>query len=301
MKKGNILGGAFHTSSLTVVGLGLMGGSLALALRPHADTIIGVDPNPETLAYAKANGIIDVGTDDLREGVSLAETVILAAPVRVIVELLERKLVSFLRYNTLVIDIGSTKQEIVRAMSKLPIGIHAIGGHPMAGKEHSGIQHAEARILIGRPFVLTPTERRTPATLSRAVALVESIGAVPVQMDAARHDQTVATISHLPYIISSALVATTAYQAQVDPAVWQLASSGFRDTSRLASSDIKMMMDILGTNKQAVTTMLAFFRMQLAQLEALLISGDEVGLVNFLSAIRDTRNEWWLNQQKGAK
>jgi len=295
------LGGAFHTSTLTVVGLGLMGGSLALALRPHADTIIGVDPSPETLAYAKANGIIDVGMDDLREGVSQAETVILAAPVRVIVELLERKLVSYLRYNTLVIDIGSTKQEIVRAMSKLPIGIHAIGGHPMAGKEHSGIQHAEAGILIGRPFVLTPTERRTPATLSRAISLVESIGAVPVQMDAARHDQTVATISHLPYIISSALVATTAYQAQVDPAVWQLASSGFRDTSRLASSDIKMMMDILGTNKQAVTTMLAFFRMQLAQLEALMISGDEAGLVNFLSTIRDTRNEWWLNQQKGAK
>ncbi len=287
--------GGFRSRHLTVVGLGLMGGSLALALRGMADTISGVESNPAAREYALANGIVDYATNDLREGVSEADTVILAAPVRVIADMLRQRIGSYLRSNTLLIDIGSTKQDICRAMADLPIGIHAVGGHPMTGKESSGIEASDADLYLGRPFVLCPTRRTTPAGRLRALGLVEALRAVPIEMEAERHDRVVAAISHLPYLLSAALVSTVAREGETDAAVWQLAAGGFRDMSRLAGSDVQMMGDILSTNTQAVATLLAIFRMQLAHLEAMLISRDDQHLAEMLRPTREARL-WWAQQ-----
>ncbi|RMG86154.1 MAG: prephenate dehydrogenase [Chloroflexi bacterium] len=284
--------GTFRTRHLAIVGLGLMGGSLALALRPHIETIVACDPNPASREYALANGIVDEATDDLREAVSDAETVVMAAPVRTIIQIITNRIGAYLRSNTLLIDMGSTKQDICTAMGHLPVGIHAIGGHPMAGKERSGIAAADADLYRDRPFVLCPTRRTTPATRLRALSFVEALGAVPIEMDALRHDRIVATISHLPYLLSVTLVATAAHEAEQDDAVWRLAASGFRDMSRLAGSDVQMIGDILSTNTQAVATLLAEFRMQLAMLETLLISRDEQKLVDALTPIREKRLQW---------
>lgn len=284
--------GGFRSRHLTVVGLGLMGGSMALALRGVAETITGVDMNPATCDYALANGIVDAVTDDLRAGVADADTVILAAPVRVIVEMLRQRIGAYMRSNTLLIDIGSTKQDITRVMADLPIGIHAVGGHPMTGKEHSGIEASDAELYVGRPFVLCANRRTTPAARLRALTLVDALGAVPIEMEAEHHDRVVAAISHLPYLLSAALVATIAREGETDDAVWQLAAGGFRDMSRLAGSDVKMMGDILSTNTQAVATLLAMFRMQLAQIEAMLISHDDQRLAETLRPTRDARVRW---------
>jgi prephenate dehydrogenase len=143
----------FRAQRLAVVGLGLMGGSIALALRDFAEHIVGVDQNAETRQYALENHIVDQTTGDLREGVYQADVVILCAPVRTIVELLQKRIGSYLRSNTLLIDIGSTKKDICDAMGQLPIGIHAIGGHPMTGKERSGITASDATLYTDRPFV----------------------------------------------------------------------------------------------------------------------------------------------------
>jgi prephenate dehydrogenase len=275
-----------------------MGGSLAMALRGCAETITGVDANAETLQYALKHKICDVVTEDLKEGVAEADTVVLATPVRTIAYLVKNRIGSYLRSNTLLIDIGSTKQDICEAMGKLPIGIHAIGGHPMAGKERNGIAASDPLMFEGRPFVLCPTRRTTPATRLRALSFVAGVRAVAIEMEAHRHDHIVATISHLPYLLSAALVATAAQQANDDEAIWQLAASGFRDTSRLAASDVQMMGDILNTNTQAVATLLARFRVQLALLEAILISRDEEGLTEFLKPIRDQRLEWAENYER---
>ncbi|NJL55200.1 prephenate dehydrogenase/arogenate dehydrogenase family protein [bacterium] len=247
---------AFHSERLAVVGLGLMGGSLALALREHARVIWGVDTSAATRDYAVAQGIVDHATDDLREAVHEADTVIMAAPVRVIVDLLNKRIGSYLRSNTLLIDIGSTKADIVEAMGRLPIGIQAIGGHPMTGKETSGIEASDGGLYQGRPFVLCETRRATPATRLRALALVEAVGAVPVEMDAEHHDRVVATISHVPYLLSAALMATAAGEAAQDEAIYRLAAGGFRDMSRLAGSDVSMMGDIISTNTQAIAVVL---------------------------------------------
>ena len=207
------------------------------------------------------------------------------------------RLGAYLRSNTLVIDIGSAKQDIVDAMAKLPIGVNAIGGHPMTGKEDNGIQGADPLLYQNRPFVLCPSRRTTPAARLRALALVETLGALPIEMEAERHDQIVAGISHLPYLLSAALVATVANQAEHDAAYWELAAGGFRDTSRLAASDVTMMGDILSTNTQAVATLLAQFRMQLAMLETMLISGDDRRLHQSLKPIRQARKEWTQNYE----
>ena len=284
--------GGFRCQHLTVVGLGLMGGSLARALRPYADTITGGDASAETREYALANGIANRVTDDLKAGVSEADVVLLAAPVRAVIQIVRGRIGAYLRSNTLLIDIGSTKEDICAAMGTLPIGVQAIGGHPMTGKEMSGIAHSDSLLYRERPFVLCPTRRTTPAARLRALALVEALGATPIEMDPHHHDRVVAAISHLPYLLSAALVATVSREGQRDDTVWRLAAGGFRDMSRLAAQDLDMMADILSTNTQAVATLLAHFRMQLAMLEARLLSDEEGALVDLLQVVREARLSW---------
>jgi len=283
---------ALSQQQVAIVGLGLMGGSMALALRSSVGKLIGVDPDKRTLAYAQEQGIIDAGTTDLQSGVKDAQTVILAAPVQRILDMLQNRIGGYLRSNTLLIDLGSTKAEICAAMGRLPIGVLAMGGHPMCGKERSGIEAADPHLYDGRPFVLCPPRRATPAARLRALELVQAINAVAIEMDAARHDRLVAGISHLPYLLSAALVRTVAGEAEFDPRVWELAAGGFRDTSRLAASDVTVMLDILSTNTAAVARLLALFRMQLAALEVALIAQDDAQLRAILGNVQEVRREW---------
>jgi prephenate dehydrogenase len=275
-----------------------MGGSLALALRPHAERITGIDPNGAARVFAQSRAIVDDATDDLKAGVNDADVVILAAPVRVILDLLNNRIGSYLRSNTLLLDIGSTKADICDAMGRLPIGIQAIGGHPMTGKESSGVEESDAALFQNRPFVLCASRRTTPAANDRARALITAVGGLAIEMDAHRHDRVVAAISHLPYLISSALVATVAQEGEEDDAVWRLAAGGFRDTSRLAAQDLSMMGDILGTNTKAVAVLLAIFRMKLAMIEASLIAQEDSKLIDLLRPAREARLAWGKGERK---
>lgn len=278
--------------AVAIVGLGLMGGSMALALRAQVGSLTGVDPNEGTLAYALERGIVDRGTTDLQDGVKDAGTVILAAPVQIILEMLRNRIGSYLRSNTLLLDLGSTKAEICAAMGNLPIGVLAMGGHPMCGKEQSGIEVADANLYQGQPFVLCPPRRTTPAARLRALELVQAVRGKPIEMDPARHDRQVAGISHLPYLLSAALVRTIAGEAEHDATVWDLAAGGFRDTSRLAASDVRMMSDIIRTNTTAIARLLALYRVQLATLEAALVAHDEGQLETMLQAAHEARLRW---------
>lgn len=283
----------FSSKQTTIVGLGLMGASLAQALRPFADKIVGVEPDARVREYALAHGIVDEATDDLRAGVKMADTVLLCAPVKVVERIVAGSIGSYLRSNTLLMDIGSTKQNICEVMGRLPIGIQAVGGHPMTGKEVSGIEFSDAGLYVNQPWVICATRRTTPAARLRALEFAEAIGAVAVEMEAERHDKVVAAISHLPYLLSASLVATVQRAADKTPEVWNLAAGGFRDTSRMAGSDIKMMSDILSTNTQAVATVLAMFRVQLGILETMLIGKDEEELAEALRPLRQQRMDWF--------
>jgi prephenate dehydrogenase len=285
-------GGLFvkeRAGTVCIVGLGLMGGSLALALREAYGVgagIVGVARRPDALDKALACGAINKGTPDLKEGMTGAETVVLATPVRTILRQLPLVGASA-DPGTLVLDLGSSKSQICAAMGELPAGLHPVGGHPMCGKEVTGFAAAEAGLFRNRPFVLCPLPRTDPEALERAVSLVNAIGAHPIVLDPAVHDRAVAGISHLPYAAAAALV--NCVDAAEDSVVWSLASSGFRDTSRLAGSDVDMMLDILLTNRAAVVDWLGRYAVQLDELKFAVATEDEVRLRKLLAAAQHSR------------
>ena len=273
---------------VAVVGLGLMGGSLAGALRGQCRAVVGVARRAETIETALARGLVGRGTTDLENGVRRADAVVLATPVRVILRLLT-EIGPLLPEGGLLMDLGSTKAQIVTEMARLPGHVQPLGGHPMCGREISGIAAADPALYQGHTFVLTPLPRTSEAALGLGRALVEAVGAHPLVLDPDRHDRLVATISHLPYLLACGLVGAAEVMASADPMVWQVAASGFRDTSRLAASDVTMMLDILLTNREAVLEALDTCEAQLRSLGHLLESGDEDGLRAALHAVRDCR------------
>lgn len=279
-------------SEVTVVGLGLMGGSLAGALRGQCSSVVGVARRVETIEAARSRNLIDRGTTDLADGVRGAQVVVLAVPVRTILGLL-MEIGPLLSKGCLLMDVGSTKARVVVRMADLPSHVQPLGGHPMCGKEVSGIAAAEPTLYEGQTFVLTPLPRTSDAALGLGRALVEASGAHPLVLEAERHDRLVATISHLPYLLSCALVGTTEGVGAADPKVWEVAASGFRDTSRLAASDVTMMLDILLTNRERVLEVLADGRARLSRLAEMIECADEDRLRDLLTARRDRRAGMW--------
>lgn len=263
---------------VSIVGLGLMGASLALDLRGHCAEIIGVGRSQETLHYALEHGMVD-RVASFEQALD-CDLLVLAAPIRTIIQQLKdiNALDSMAQISktTVVVDMGSTKTEIVRAMQDLPPRFDPIGGHPMCGKEVAGIQHAETGLYRKQTFVLSKLERTSPGALALVQEMIEIIGARPLMLTPEKQDELVAIISHLPYLVAAALVRTAI--AKDDPQVWDVAASGFRDTSRLAASDLTMMLNILLTNRESVLDALKNYRVELDALTALVEAADEEAL-----------------------
>jgi len=277
-------------ATVAIVGLGLMGGSLAAALRARGSVrrLVGIARRAETVAEATARGFIDEGTCDPIAGASGADVVIFGTPVQTTLALLTA-LGPYFRSGTIVSDMGSTKVAVLDAMSRLPSEIHPFGGHPMCGKEIAGLSAADADLFLDKVYVLTPVERTSSDALQTMQALAEAIGARSLVLDPARHDRLVAAISHLPYILATCLVAAAEDMATEDPLVWELAASGFRDTSRLAVSDTTMMRDILLTNEENVLYLIDLFGRRLTEMSADLAQRDTERLTHLMSSVRQRR------------
>ena len=269
-----------------VIGLGLMGGSLALALRGKCRAVWGVTRRLETVEQSLALGAVDFGTTDLQDGLAQADVAILAVPVQAILALIS-PVGALLPPGALLMDIGSTKVEIMAAMEALPPSIQAIGGHPMCGKETGGLEAAQVDLYRGKVFVLTPLGRTSPEALALAQAMVQASGARPLVLEAARHDRLVAAISHLPYLEAVALAQVAAGMAAEDALTWPLAASGFGDTSRLAASNVTLMLDILLTNRANVGALARRAAARLDSLAALLEVGNETALRQALQEAQD--------------
>jgi len=275
---------------VSIVGLGLMGGSLAGALRGKCRAVVGVARRAANVKEASRLGLIDWGTTDLAEGVGQADVVVLATPVRIIV----RQLVEIgplLPEGCLLMDLGSTKARIVKEMAHLPPHVQPLGGHPMCGKETSGIQVADGALYQGCTFILCPLPRTLESSLSLGRELAEAAGAHPLVLDGQRQDFLVGTVSHLPYLIACALVATADATTSADAAAWEIVAGGYRDTSRVAGSDVTMMLDILLTNRDEVLKAVGVYQAKLAGLARSLEDGDEGRLRDALSTIRQKRME----------
>ncbi|NJN93130.1 MAG: prephenate dehydrogenase [Anaerolineales bacterium] len=256
-----------------------MGGSLALALKQRniCRQVIALVRRTEAVRQAKTLGAVDFATTDPGQVLPAADLVIFTTPVRAIIHQLG-ELSSFYKPGAVITDMGSTKQEIIGAMANLPAGVHPVGSHPMCGKEQAGLDAADAALYQNAPWIVTPLERTPPAATDLIFELAESVGAKPRLLAAERHDKLVAAISHLPHAMATALVLAAQQVAETDPAVWEVAASGFRDTSRVAASDVTMMLDILLTNRAAVGEMLALAQSQLVQLAEAVAAEDEAKL-----------------------
>jgi len=258
---------------VAIIGLGLIGGSLCRALRrahPQIE-LIGIDKQPVLDEARDALDILDhvFAGEDAYEALRDVNLVFLATPIDSIISLLP-KIAASIGVNTLVTDVGSTKAEIVKtARAAFKSRGYFIGGHPMAGKAHSGWQHAETGLFENAVYVLTPVSEAPKKIKTDFHALLQSIGAQVVEMDAEAHDRVVAAVSHLPQLIA---VALTNYVSREDAdRAWRfrLAASGFRDMTRIASSPFPIWQDILRTNKSAIRQTLREFRECLSELESL--------------------------------
>jgi len=263
-------------SKIAIIGLGLMGGSLALGLRGKCAALYGVDPHPATLELALSQHIVDYADSDPAKLLPEVDLVILAAPVPAILTLLE-KLPTFTSNSCIVMDLGSTKRLVVEAMSKLPERFDPIGGHPICGKEKLSLANAERTLYYAAPFLLTPLERTSQRAVSAANQIIEALGAKGKTLNAVDHDRILASTSHLPFLISSALARTT--PEDVAPFV----GPGFKSTSRLAGTSSSMMLGVLQSNRENVLNALHGMQAELAQIESALSAGDFEKLESLLN------------------
>jgi prephenate dehydrogenase len=277
---------------LAVVGVGLLGGSVAKAARQGglARRIVGIGRDAGRLQPALDDGTLDLAVTDLDAGVRDADFILLAAPVLTIEGLLERVWRAAPAGGAVVTDVGSTKRNIVRAAERLaatrPLAF--VGSHPMAGSEQAGYRVARPDLFRGATVIVTPTETTELAALKKTTEFWEALGACVSSLDPETHDRTVAAISHLPHLIACALVDGA---ARAEPAALEFAARGFRDTTRIAAGDPDMWAEIFLANRDALTATVDAFREALGELQQV-IDGDRADALRaVLARIKATRDQ----------
>ena len=274
---------------LTIVGVGLLGGSVAKAVRSGglAREIVGVGRDEARLSAALRDGALDRVTTDLEAGVRDADFVLLAVPVLAVEALLPRVWWAAPDDAT-VTDVASTKAGIVRVADQLAArrALAFVGSHPMAGSERSGYGVARADLFRAATVIVTPTDRTEPRAVKAVTEFWEAMGARVSALDALTHDQAVAAISHLPHLVACALVDGV---TRFEPAAVELAARGFKDTTRIAASDPDVWTEIFLANRAALATSLDAFRRALAELERCVTRGSAAELRAALAKIKAAR------------
>lgn len=284
----------FHR--VAIVGLGLIGGSLGLALRQARITeqITGFDLGRGVCEQARKVGAIDQVHTSLADAVRGAELIVLATPVGAMRALLQQ-MATLASPGAVITDVASTKSQVISwAEEFLPDNLAFVGGHPMAGKEMSGVEAADPALFRNRIYCLTPTAKTPAPALNKVLALVESIGARVRFLEPAEHDGQVALVSHLPFIASTALM-TTALENHNWGDASLLASSGFRDTTRLAAGSPEMYRDICLTNHEALVRTLDDYLTTLHTLREHIATRDP-HLNELFASSQEARQHWQATQ-----
>ena len=287
---------------VAIIGVGLIGGSFALALKAAgaSGSVVGVGRSPENLARARALGVIDETAADAAVAARGADLVLLATPVAQTPEVLAA-LATALAPHTLVTDAGSTKRDAVAA-ARAALGARAaqfVPGHPIAGAEASGAQAARADLFRGKRVILTPLEENAPESVARIEAAWQACGAQVSRFTPEMHDAVFAAVSHLPHLLAYALVHAFGARADRDR-LFENAGAGFRDFTRIASSNPEMWRDICMANRDLLQAECLRYQAALDALRAMLERGDGAGLEQAFSDARDARDAWLRRANRGA-
>ena len=279
---------------ITIFGVGLIGGSFALALKKSGAVgeVVGVGRRRETLVRAASLGIIDSHTDDVAQAVGGADLVLIAAPVAQTPALLQA-IAPHLQPTTVVTDAGSTKTDVeLAARAALGSKIHQfVPGHPIAGREQNGPEAALSDLYIGKKVILTALPENPSTAVDRVTDAWQRCGALVHHLSAQTHDAVFATVSHLPHVLAYALVDDIA--ARPDAArLFQYAASGFRDFTRIAGSSPEMWRDIALANRTALLSELDAYTAKLSQIRALLAQGDGAALEKIFGGAQAARQAW---------
>ena len=284
--------------TVVIFGVGLIGGSFALGLKAAGagKRVIGFGRNPANLERALKLGVVDeLGEDPAL--VAEADLVLIATPVGQMGNIMEA-IAPHLGAGTVVTDGGSTKQDVAAlAYAKFKGSVaQFVPGHPIAGAEHSGVDAAKADLYRSRKVVLTPLPENSERSIRRVRAAWRICGAKLYRMQPAEHDSVFAAVSHLPHLLSYALVDQVARHPN-GKQLFNYAAGGFRDFTRIASSHPEMWRDICVANRKALLAELSGYQRELAEVKALLQKGDAAGLEQLFARARNARNKWLQKQQ----
>jgi len=283
----------FYINKLAVVGVGLIGGSLALALKEAGAVghVVGVGRGLANLETALKLGVVDSFTQNLADGVADADVVFLATPVQSLGSVAEQAM-PYLKAGAIITDGGSVKQAVIDAIEPhLRDDVHFVPGHPIAGTENSGAEAAFATLYIDRRCILTPTERTTDEALERIRRMWQLVGSEVAIMAVDKHDRVLAAISHLPHMVAYALVNAVGAYDRYDENVLEYSAGGFRDFTRIASSDPTMWRDIALTNREALIEMMEQFESFFAELKEDIAIGSGERLFEFFRRSKQSRDE----------
>ena len=288
---------------LGLIGCGLMGGSFALALKRAGlvKRVVGYSKSPSTTERARQMGVIDVEAPSALLAVSGADIVLLAIPVSA-TEATFKAIRHLVGRTTLIMDVGSTKRDVVDAARRVlreNVGSF-VPCHPITGKEVSGVEHADADLYVGRQVILTPIERTLTAQLKKANEVWTALGCHVLQMSPQSHDATYAAVSHLPHLIAFALINGITNQESGKDYL-SLAGPGFRDFTRIASSDPQMWRDIMIANREELLAQSKIFQQSLQSLEQLITSGSGDALESLIEQASDTRANWRISSPQSQK
>lgn len=282
-----------------IIGLGLIGGSLALGLKRNPETfIIGYDADSHTLRTAKRIGIIDEMAVHMKDASELADVIIFATPVNETIRLMQEMHNWQLKKNVIVSDTGSTKKVIMKAALELKeAGITFIGGHPMAGSHKSGVEAARAHLFENAYYMLTPFQDTKEEQIQTLLNLLQVTKAKIVQVDAEEHDHMTAVVSHFPHLVAASLVHQLAGENEAFPFTKQLAAGGFRDLTRIASSNPIMWRDITVQNRQELCNQLQSWTEEMIRLQNLLLQAAPDEIEAYFSRAKEVRDNLPITTQ----
>ncbi|SMC75934.1 prephenate dehydrogenase [Sporomusa malonica] len=278
---------------IAILGMGLIGGSLGLAFKAARGgkvEVIGIDNNELSLIKARQRGAADIVTTDARAGVANADMIFICTPVLQAAALV-KEIAPYLKQGAILTDTGSTKSYLIEQISALlPCGIHYVPGHPMAGREKSGIEAADSTLFRDKWYILTPSGADNATAVEAVRQVISWTGARITEMDAERHDWCTALISHVPHIGAAALVNLLAYSEDQDSSI-KLAGGGFRDTTRIASSNADMWADVCMTNAAPIADSLDKFSQLIGQVSQAIRQGDRASIHQFFANAKERRDE----------